>query len=61
MSGRPQEDILITQAGLSGHVESHSSRVGSWDTRVQTRVVIPLTLVNTNNVTRMLDLWTEYR
>ena len=46
---------------LSGHVETHNTRDDSWDSRVQTRVVIPLTLVTTNNVTRMLDLWTEYR
>ena len=59
--GGSQEDILITEAGLSGHVETHSTRAGSWDSRVKTRVVIPLILVNTNNVTRMLDLWTEYR
>ena len=60
ISGDP-EDILITSSGLSGHVETHSTRAGSWDSRVQTRVIIPLTLVNTNNVSRMLDLWAEYR
>ena len=60
-SGGAQEDILVTESGLSGHVETHSSREGSWDSRVSTRVVIPLGLVTTNNVSRMLELWTEYR
>ena len=56
-----QEDVLITETGLSGHVETHSRRVGTWDSRAWTRVILPRSLVTSNNVTRMLDLWTEYR
>ena len=42
--------------GHAGHVERHSAQEA-----VSTRVVLPLAVIATNNVSRMVELWTQFR
>ena len=49
---------MITDKSGPGYVEHHTWR--DWDTRGN-GLVLPLSLVNKRNLTRMMDLWTEYR
>ena len=51
-------DIVITDRTGPGYVEHHTWR--DWDTRGN-GLVMPMSVVNNRNLTRMMDLWTEYR
>ena len=51
-------DIVITDKSGPGYVEHHTWR--DWDTRGN-GLVLPMSVVNNRNLTRMMDLWTEYR
>ena len=42
--------------GHAGHVERHSAQEA-----VSTRVVLPLAVIATNNVSRMVELWSQFR
>ena len=47
---------MVTSMGHAGHVERHSAQEA-----VSTRVVLPLAVIATNNVSRMVELWTQFR
>ena len=49
---------MITDKTGPGYVEQHTWR--DWDTRGH-GLVMPMSVVNNRNLTRMMDLWTEYR
>ena len=49
---------MITTTSGPGHVEKHTW--SGWDTRGD-GLVLPMSVVNSRNLTRMMDLWTEYR
>ena len=51
-------DIVMTERTGPGYVEHHTWR--DWDTRGN-GLVMPMSVVNNRNLTRMMDLWTEYR
>ena len=51
-------DIVIRDRTGPGYVERHTWR--DWDTRGN-GLVLPMSVVNNRNLTRMMDLWTEYR
>ena len=48
-------DIVITESRGPGHVQRHNWR-GDRDS-----LVVPMSVVNKRNLTRMMDLWTDYR
>ena len=47
---------MVTSMGHAGHVERHSAQEA-----VSTRVVLPLAVIATNNVSRMVELWSQFR
>ena len=48
-------DIVITESHGPGHVQRQDWRGG------RDGVVVPMSVVNKRNLTRMMDLWSDYR